>query len=77
MERCQAALAEIKTQLARLDDLVQDYLTLVRVTSIQQEVQDLGTAVEVWGQEMDALARPRRATVSLEGLEDLGQAGVS
>jgi len=69
----QAALAEIKTQLARLDDLVQDYLTLVRVTSIQQEVQDLGAAVQVWGQEMDALARPRRATVSLEGLEDLGQ----
>lgn len=68
-----AALAEIKTQLARLDDLVQDYLTLVRVTNIQREVQDLGTAVQLWGQEMDALARPRGVTVCLEGLEDLGQ----
>ena len=28
------ALAEIKTNLLRLDDLVQDYLSLVRVRSI-------------------------------------------
>src|SRR5438270_4394233 len=33
---------EIKTQLARLDDLVQDYLSLVRVASMQRTVQDLG-----------------------------------
>ena len=32
------ALAEIKTQLARLEDLVQDYLALVRVGHIQPDV---------------------------------------
>ena len=42
------ALAEIKTQLARLDDLVQDYLTLVRAHTIQREVQDLGSALADW-----------------------------
>jgi signal transduction histidine kinase len=46
------ALADMKTNLARLDDLVQDYLTLVRVTSLQRDVQDLGVAVQDWGTEM-------------------------
>ena len=72
-EAVPAALAEIKTQLARLDDLVQDYLTLVRVSGIQREVQDLGAAVQGWGRELAALARPRGATVALEGVEDLGR----
>ena len=72
-EAVPAALAEIKTQLARLDDLVQDYLTLVRVSGIQREVQDLGAAVQGWGRELAALARPRGATVALEGVEDMGR----
>src|SRR4030095_16995184 len=43
------AFTEIKTNLARLDDLVQDYLSLVRVGHIQREVQDLGAAGADWG----------------------------
>ena len=39
------ALTEIKTHLARLDDLVQDYLSLVRVGAIQQAPEDLGRLV--------------------------------
>lgn len=69
-----AALVELKTQVARLDDLVQDYLSLVRVASIQREVEDLGAAVQTWGVELQKLAAPRGTTVHLEGLAELGQA---
>ena len=39
-------LTEIKTNLERLDDLVQNYLSLVRVAHLQLDVQDLGAAVQ-------------------------------
>jgi PAS domain S-box-containing protein len=66
------ALAEIKTNLARLDDLVQDYLSLVRVHTIQREVQDLGMAVEAWSMEYQTLAAARGMRVQCEHLADLG-----
>jgi signal transduction histidine kinase len=66
------ALAEIKTNLARLDDLVQDYLTLVRVGSIQQTPEDLGGAVQAWAAEFQALAAPQGVRLHLEGLAALG-----
>ena len=66
------ALAEIKQQLARLDDLVQDYLSLVRTTHIERTLQDLGTAVRAWAAEWQALATAQGSTVQLEGLDDLG-----
>src|SRR5262245_61966449 len=50
------ALTEIKTQLARLEDLVQDYLSLVRVGAIQLQPEDLGGAVQAWATEFHALA---------------------
>jgi signal transduction histidine kinase len=70
------ALAEIKTQLARLDDLVQDYLTLVRVGSIQRTPEDLGGAVQAWAAEFQALAAPQGVWLHLEGLTDLGTVAV-
>ena len=66
------ALAEIKTNLARLDDLVQDYLSLVRVHTIQCEVQDLGMAVENWSAEYQTLAAARGMQVQCEHLTALG-----
>jgi signal transduction histidine kinase len=66
------ALAEITTNLARLDDLVQDYLSLVRVHTIQREVQDLGVAVEAWSVEYQTLAAARGMRVQCEHLADLG-----
>jgi signal transduction histidine kinase len=66
------ALAEIKTNLARLDDLVQDYLSLVRTGHIQREVQDLGAAVQAWGAEFQAEAVPRGVALRLECVETLG-----
>ena len=46
-----AALAEIKTQLVRVEDLVQDSLALVRVGNIQPTSQDLRGAVAAWAAE--------------------------
>jgi PAS domain S-box-containing protein len=66
------ALAEIKTNLARLDDLVQDYLTLARVTSLQREEQDLGHAVQAWGAEMQPELTARGVTLQRQSLDALG-----
>jgi PAS domain S-box-containing protein len=66
------ALVEIKTNLARLDDLVQDYLTLARVTNLQREVQDLGEAMQAWGTEMQHEMEGRGITIEMKGLAGLG-----
>ena len=66
------ALAEIKTQLARVEDLVQDYLALVRVGAIERTPQDLGPAVQAWATEFQALAAPQGVSLQLEGLAALG-----
>jgi signal transduction histidine kinase len=66
------ALTEIRTQLARLDDLVQDYLSLVRIGSIERVVEDLGAAVQGWGAEMQPAMAARRVSLQLQGLASLG-----
>ncbi len=72
-----AALAEsliaIRTNLTRMDELVQDYLSLVRVANIQREPQDMGVAVQDWVAEMQAPAAARGVTVHTAGLTTLGQ----
>jgi signal transduction histidine kinase len=68
-----AALAEVKTQLARLDDLVQDYLSLVRMGNIERTPQDVGAVVQSWAKEWQGLTMTRGVTFQLEGCEDLGQ----
>ena len=65
-------LAEIKTHLARVDDLVQDYLSLVRVHTIQRTVQDLGAAVQAWSHEFQGIIVAHGATLQVEGVETLG-----
>jgi signal transduction histidine kinase len=66
------ALSDIKTNLARLDDLVQDYLTLARVTNLQRQEQELGVAVHAWGAEMQHEMGARGVTVQMHGLAGLG-----
>jgi signal transduction histidine kinase len=66
------SLGEIKTHLARLDDLVQDYLSLVRVSTIQMEVQDLAAAMQSWNAEFQRLAATHGVTLLSHGLETLG-----
>ena len=69
-------LAEIRTQLARLDDLVQDYLSLVRVAQIERTPQDLGAALRTWATEWQALGSAQGITCQLDGLDDLGVVAV-
>jgi PAS domain S-box-containing protein len=65
-------LSEMQTNLARLDDLVQDYLSLVRVTQIELTPGDLGATLQVWAREWQTQAAARAVTLRLEGLERLG-----
>src|SRR4030095_15439900 len=65
------ALAEIKTQLARLDDLLQYDVAVARVATIERTPQDLGVAVQAWAQEWLLLAIPQEVRLQLEGMEHL------
>jgi signal transduction histidine kinase len=65
-------LAEIKTHLDRLDDLVQDYLSLVRVHHTQRDVQDLGDAMAVWGGEFQEVVAAHGVRLQVDGMEQLG-----
>lgn len=67
------ALSAIKTHLGRVDDLMQDYLSLVRVHAIQCEVQDLGAAVQAWGREFRNLLPTPGVQLQVEGTETLGK----
>jgi signal transduction histidine kinase len=74
------ALAEIKTHLARIDNLVQDYLTLVRVGAIERTLQDVGTALQdvgtalqAWVEEWQALAAAGGIIFQRDGLATLGE----
>lgn len=66
------ALAELRTELARVDDIVQDYLTLVRVHAVQREVQDLGAAVAAWSREFQEVVAAHDVTFQVAGLAALG-----
>jgi signal transduction histidine kinase len=65
-------LAEIRMNLARLEDLVQDYLTLVRTSQLERTPQDLGVALHAWVAEWQQLAMSQGVLLRLEGLEKLG-----
>jgi signal transduction histidine kinase len=71
-EQMAQTLTEMRTQLTRLDDLVQDYLSLVRVGQIEQTPQDLGAALHDWAAEWQQLAMTRGVTLRLQDVEDLG-----
>ena len=73
-EEIRQALTEIKTQLARLDDLLQDYLSLARVATIERTTQDLGITVQAWAQEWQDRIAARGVELQLVGLADLGHA---
>ena len=67
------SLSEIKTQLARLEDVVQNYLALARMSNIQRQPAALDAFVNDFCDEIsDDLTRHGIALVR-EGLEHLGQ----
>jgi PAS domain S-box-containing protein len=65
-------LTEIRTHLARLEDLVQDYLAAVRASQLERTLQDLGDAVQAWAADWEQMASPRGVTLQCDGLEALG-----
>jgi PAS domain S-box-containing protein len=71
-----ASLAEIKAEIARLDNLVQGYLSLARLENLQREPVDLGAVVEdlVWGLQEQLAASG--IMLRLQGIKDLGQVTV-
>src|SRR5262249_3047208 len=62
-----------RTQLVRLGELVEDSLSLVRVTNLELLPQDLGACVQAWGTEMQVQAASRGITLQMERVESLGQ----
>jgi signal transduction histidine kinase len=65
-------LTEIKTQMGRVDDLLQDYLSLVRVAAIERTLQDIGDLLQTWAGEWQQLAQSQGVLIKLEGVEHLG-----
>jgi signal transduction histidine kinase len=68
----QQTFGEIRTALTRLDELVQDYLSLVRVGTIELGVHDVGAAVQAWVAEMQSRAAQQGVTIELEGHTTVG-----
>jgi signal transduction histidine kinase len=64
--------SEIRTALTRLDALLEDYLSLTRVSTIALETQDLGAAVQAWATEMQERATQQGVTIQLEGDATVG-----
>ena len=64
--------SEIRTALTRLDELVQDYLSLVRVSTIELNVQDMGATVQAWVAELESRAAQQGVTIQLEGHTTVG-----
>jgi signal transduction histidine kinase len=67
------SITEIKTNLARLDDLVQDYLSLVRAGAMRLAPEDLSLFVTQFAQEMTPVLTAHGITLQLDGLDRLGR----
>jgi signal transduction histidine kinase len=65
-------LTEIRTNLVRLDELVQDYLSLVRVGVAQLAPADLRTLVTQWAQELSPVLAAHGVTSSSRPWTSLG-----
>jgi signal transduction histidine kinase len=61
-------LTEIKMQMGRVDDLLQDYLSLVRVSTIECTPQELGDVLQAWAGEWQPLATTQGVRLCLDGL---------
>jgi signal transduction histidine kinase len=66
------SLSEIKTHLMRLDDRMQDYLSLLWLERLEFTPHELGAVVQAWAAEWQTLAEARSMRLEAEGLEHLG-----
>jgi len=65
-------LPAIQAQIARMDDLLQDYLSLVQVATIERTPQHLGDLLQAWAGEWQQLALSQGVMLRLDGVENLG-----
>jgi signal transduction histidine kinase len=66
------SLATIKTEIARIDDLVQQYLSLARLSALQLAPEDLEAFLQGFGLEIRDQLAAQGVTLQLRGLEGLG-----
>jgi len=66
-------LRAVKVELARLSDLIVNYLSLTRLVELQCEPEELGTLVETFALEMRPQLSQHNIGLRLEGLANLGR----
>jgi signal transduction histidine kinase len=66
------SLADIRMEVKRLYDIMQDYLTLARLAVVQYEPEDMGNFLRECGRVMQEQARTRGVMLYLQGLARLG-----
>jgi len=67
------SLADLKVELNRIHELVENYLSLARLADLRREPEDLGTIVHTCAQEFQQRCAERGITLHMEGLADLQQ----
>jgi signal transduction histidine kinase len=67
------SLADIKTALTRLSDLVQDYLSLARLSTLRREPLAIGAMVESFTVEMQEIVERQRIALHVQGMTSLGE----
>lgn len=67
------SLTMVREAGARLDTLVQDYLSLARLTDIPRESEELGVFLESFGWDLQEQLATHNIALRLEGLGDLGR----
>lgn len=67
------SLADIKTALSRINELVENYLSLARLADLHREPVHLGTVVATCAREFRQQFAERGITLHMEGLDSLGQ----
>jgi signal transduction histidine kinase len=66
------SLTDIRTEVRRLYDIIQDYLALARLFVVQYEPEDMGNFLRECGHVMQEQARARGVMLHLQGLARLG-----
>src|SRR5215471_6090291 len=67
------SLADLKVELNRIHELVENYLSLARLADLRREPEDLDTIVHTCALEFQQRCAERGITLHMEGLEDLKQ----
>lgn len=68
----QQSLTTIKSEITRIDDLVQQYLSLARLSALQLAPEDLGAFMRAFGLEIQETLAASGISLALHGLEGLG-----